>query len=239
MKLFYFTPLNFLERYVILYNVACVYVIAFAMGSFYERGKMKMMQKERYEWINSWCDEADKMDKRRVLLVGDSIAQGYQAIVRELLKDVCYVDCLTTSYAADNKLYSVLVEDFAKNSDYAIVHFNHGLHGVHMCPRTYKSKIKNLLLRLSERSKIILADTTVVYREGNKRQDPVWRKRVNERNEIVAELVTELGCSWDSLYEVSQKIRLEDRASDGVHYEPSGYELLADSVAKSILKLLK
>ena len=204
-----------------------------------KRGKKEMMQKERFEWINSWCDEADKTDKPRVLLVGDSITYGYQAIVRELLKDVCYVDCLATSYAADNKLYSVLVEDFAKNSDYKIVHFNHGLHGVQMCPRTYKSKIKNLLVRLEENSKIILADTTIAYREGNKRQDPVWRKRINERNEIVAELVTELGCAWDALYEVSLHIPVEDRAADGVHYEPAGYEILADSVAKSILKLLK
>ena len=215
----------------------CVFVLA--MGSFCKRGKMKMIQKERFEWINSWCDEADKSDKPRILLVGDSITCGYQSIVRELLKDVCYVDYLATSYAVDNKLYSVLVEDFARNSDYAIVHFNHGLHGVHMCPRTYKSKIKNLLLRLSARSKIILADTTIAYKEGNKRQDPVWKKRVSERNEIVAELVTELGCAWDALYEVSVKIPVEDRSADGVHYEPSGYEILADSVAKSVLRLLK
>ena len=197
------------------------------------------MQKERYEWIQSWCDEADKQDKPRVLLVGDSITCGYQGIVRELLRDVCYVDYLATSYAADNKLYSTLVEDFAKNSSYCVVHFNHGLHGVHMCPRTYKSKIKNLLLRLAEKSKIILAETTVVYKENSARLDPVWRKRVNERNEVVAELVTELDCGWNRLYEISEKVPFADRASDGVHYQAAGYELLADAVAKSILKTVK
>ena len=198
-----------------------------------------MMRKERYEWIRSWCDEADKTDKPRILLVGDSITEGYQGIVRELLHDVCYVDYLATSYAADNKLYSTLVEDFAKNSDYEAVHFNHGLHGVQMCPRTYKSKVKNLLLRLSERSKVILAETTAVYKEGNKRLDPVWRKRVTERNDVVAELVTELDCAWDRLYEVSERVPRDARALDGVHYLPAGYEILADSVAKSILKILK
>ena len=198
-----------------------------------------MMQKERYEWIQSWCDEADKTDKPRVLLVGDSITRGYEAIVRELLSDVCYVDYLATSYAADNKLFSVLVEDFAKNSNYSAVHFNHGLHGIQMCPRTYKSKVKNLLLRLSQNSKIILAETTVVYKEGNKRPDPVWKKRVTERNEVVAELVTELECAWDRLYDVSVSIPKELRSSDGMHYQVAGYEILADSVAKSILKVLK
>ena len=196
------------------------------------------MQKERYEWIKSWCDEADKTDKPRVLLVGDSITEGYQAIVRELLQGVCYVDYIATSYAADNKYYTTLVEGFAKNSDYAIVHFSHGLHGVQMCPRTYKSKIKALLLRLMENSKVILAETTVRYREGNKRAEPIWRKRITERNEIVAELITELGCEWDQLYDVSVKIPLSARADDGVHYLPSGYEILADSVAKSILKII-
>ena len=199
----------------------------------------KMMQKELYEWISSWCDEADKTDKPRVLLVGDSITEGYQKIVRELLSDVCYVDFLATSYAADNKLFSDMVESFAKNSEYAVVHFNHGLHGVHMCPRTYKSKVKNLLVRLAARSKIILAETTVVYKEGNKRLDPVWRKRVTERNEVVAELITELDFAWDRLYDVSEKIPPEARAADGVHYLAAGYEMLADSVAKSILKVLR
>lgn len=198
-----------------------------------------MMQKERYEWIQSWCDEADKQDKPRVLLVGDSIVQGYQAIVRELLRDVCYVDFIATSYAADNKLFSTLVEDFAKNSNYLAIHFNHGLHGVHMCPRTYKSKIKNLLLRLSEKSKIILAETTVVYKENSTRLEPFWRKRVNERNEVVAELVTELDCAWNRLYDVSVKIPFDERCPDGVHYRTAGYETLADAVAKSILKIVK
>ena len=171
--------------------------------------------------------------------MGDSITEGYQQIVRELLVDVCYVDYLATSYAADNKLFVDLVEGFAKNSAYAVVHFNHGLHGVQMCPRTYKSKVKNLLLRLAQRSKIILAETTIVYKEGNKRLDPVWRKRVTERNEVVAELITELDCAWDRLYDVSEKIPPEARDADGVHYLSAGYELLADSVAKSILKTLK
>lgn len=198
-----------------------------------------MMQKERFEWIQSWCDEADKTDKPRVLLVGDSVTEGYQAIVRELLQGVCYVDYIATSYAADNKYYTTLIEGFAKNSDYAVVHFSHGLHGEQMCPRTYKSKIKSLILRLSERSKVILAEITVKYREGNKRADPFWRKRVNERNEVVAELITELGCEWNQLYDVSVKIPLSARADDGVHYLPAGYEILADSVAKSILKVIR
>jgi lysophospholipase L1-like esterase len=195
--------------------------------------------KEQFEWIHSWCDEAMQNDLPRVLLVGDSITYGYQEKVRELLKGVCYVDYIATSYAIDNKIYTTMIEEFAKNNHYEIVHFNHGLHGIHMSPRTYKSKIKNLLVRLDKNSKIILAESTVVYREGNKRLDRAWMRRVNERNEIVAELVTELDCEWDKLFEISEGIPKEYREEDGVHYKAAGYELLADSVAKSILRMYR
>ena len=198
-----------------------------------------MMQKERYEWVQSWCDETDKTDKPRVLLIGDSITVGYQAIVRELLVDVCYVDYVATSYAIDNKIYSVIVEEIAKNSHYDIIPFNHGLHGIHMCPRTYKSKIRNLLARIKGNSKIILAESTIVYREGNKKLNREWMRRVDERNENIAELVTELDCEWDKLFTVSENIPMEERNEDGVHYKAGGYELLADSVAKSILRILR
>ncbi|MBQ7912467.1 MAG: SGNH/GDSL hydrolase family protein [Clostridia bacterium] len=197
------------------------------------------MKKETFEWVQSWCDYADKNDKPRVLLVGDSITRGYQGIVRELLKDVAYVDYLSTSYAVDNKLYSQLVEGMAKNSDYALIHFNHGLHGFHMSPRTYKSKIKNLLLRIRGKSKLVLAETTVVYKEGNKRLHTGWKKRVNERNEILGELATELDAELNRLYSVSERIAKNDRHNDGTHYAPKGCEILADAVAECVKSLLK
>jgi len=197
------------------------------------------MKKETFEWVQSWCDYADKTDKPRVLLVGDSITRGYQAIVRELLKDVAYVDYLSTSYAVDNKLYGQLVEGMAKNSDYALIHFNHGLHGFHMTPRTYKSKLKNLLVRMRGKAKLVLAETTVVYKEGNKRLHTGWKKRVNERNEIIGELATELDAELNRLYAVSESISKEDRAQDGTHYAKQGYEKLASAVAETVKKFLK
>ena len=197
------------------------------------------MKKERYEWIQSWCDEADKTDKPRVLLVGDSIARGYEKIVREKLAGVCYVDFVATSYAIDNKMYQALVEGIAKNSRYDVLHINHGLHGIHVCPRTYKSKLRDLCLRIRGGAKLVLADSTVVYAEGNKRLNRAWEKRVRERNEILGELATQFDCELGRLYEVSEKIPKEYRAADGVHYLDAGYEMLANEVVKCIKSVMK
>lgn len=196
------------------------------------------MKKEWIEWILSWCDSTTEKDLPRILLVGDSITHGYQTLVRGLLKGVCYVDYLSVSYAIDTKMYNDLVKNFAKDSEYALIHFNHGLHGIHMTQRTYKSRMKKLLGELSKKSKIVLAKTTYVYESGNKKPHKAWMKRVKERNNVIDEFSLELQFPIDDLYAVSVGIPKEFREEDGTHYKADGYKILAEAVAESVKKSL-
>ncbi len=195
--------------------------------------------KEQFEWIHSWCDETLNGDLPRVLLVGDSITHNYQERVRALLKGVCYVDYVSTSYAIDTKMYNGLVRSFMTDSRYDLIHFNHGLHGIHLSKRSYKSLVKKLLGKAPTEAAVALATSTVVYREGNKRLHAEWMKRVRERNAAVWELSSEHGYAVDDLYAVSVAIPKQDRYEDGTHYLESGYETLAQAVAAFILKQLK
>ena len=195
--------------------------------------------KEQFEWIHSWCDETLRNDLPRVLLVGDSITHNYQEKVRELLKGVCYVDYISTSYAIDTKMYNQLVYTFMTDSKYDLIHFNHGFHGIHLSKKSYKSRMKKLLAKVEKDVKLILANSTIVYREGNKRLDGAWMKRVRERNEAVQEIATENGYTVDDLYAVSASIPKEYRYVDGTHYLQDGYAMLAETVAECIRKELK
>lgn len=195
--------------------------------------------KEQFEWIHSWCDETIRNDLPRVLLVGDSITHNYQEKVRQLLKGVCYVDYISTSYAIDTKMYNQLVYTFMTDSRYALIHFNHGLHGIHLSKKSYKSRMNKLLSKMDKDVKLILATSTVVYKEGNKRLDGAWMKRVRERNAAVQEIAEEKGCSVDDLYTVSVSIPKEYRYVDGTHYLQGGYAMLAEAVAECIRKELK
>lgn len=190
------------------------------------------MKKEYFEWVHSWCDCATQNDLPRILLVGDSITCGYQEKVRELLKGVCYVDYIATSYAIDSKIYNVLLENFIKDSNYDLIHFNHGLHGVHMTKRTYKSRMLKLLKKI--KTDVVIATSTVVYQAGNKKLDTKWKHRLAERNSVVNELAEELGFKIDDLYSVSLSIPKEFRADDGTHYKSEGYSVLAESVVNSV-----
>ena len=195
--------------------------------------------KERFEWIHSWCDETVNNDLPRVLLVGDSITYGYQEKVRELLRDVCYVDYVATSYAVDTKMYNQLIQSFISDSEYALIHFNHGLHGIHLSKKSYKSRVKKLLSKVKDDVKLVLVATTIVYKEGNKRLDGAWMKRVRERNAAVQEIAEGKGCMVDDLYTVSSSIPKEYRYVDGTHYLKEGYDILAATVAECIRNTLK
>lgn len=194
--------------------------------------------KERYEWIQSWCDEAPNSDLPRVLLVGDSITLGYQESVRRKLKGVCYVDFISTSYAIDTKIYNTLISAVAGDGDYALIHFNHGLHGQHMPKRTYKSRLKKLLLKIKKDSKVVLATSTIVYCEGNTRLEKSWAKKVKERNDAVREIALAFGFYVDDLYPLSVSVSKDKRVLDGVHYTEKGYEEFACAVSDCIRKII-
>ena len=102
--------------------------------------------------------------------------------------------------------------------------------------KTFSSK---LLSKIEKEVKLILATSTIVYREGNKRLDGAWMKRVRERNEAVQEIATENGYAVDDLYTGSASIPKEYRYVDGTHYLQDGYAMLAETVAECIRKELK
>lgn len=192
--------------------------------------------KETFEWIKTWCDYTADTSLPRVLLVGDSITCGYESIVREKLRGRALVDYMATSYAIDSKMYNELVKNLVNDSNYALVHFNHGLHGIHLSARSYESRMRKLLSKIS--AKIVLTKTTTVNVEGNKRPHAKWMKRVHERNEVVDKLAVEKGYAIDDLYSVSDTIALVHRSDDGTHFKTEGYDILSESVVESVLKNL-
>ncbi len=195
------------------------------------------MRKEKYEWIHSWCDDTDREDIPRVLLVGDSITNGYQGKVRDLLKNKCQVDYIATSYAVDCLFFNQLITDFAADSKYAIVHFNHGLHGMHMTTPVYEAAMDILASRLVKDSKVIFVTSTKTYKPGT--DEPTGHNPlVMERNEAVVRLAEKYSSPVDDLYAVSDGLGMDAYSQDGTHFADTGYTTLAQAVADSILAAL-
>lgn len=194
--------------------------------------------KEEFEWIHSWCDNTSKNDRPRIVLVGDSITHNYQEFVRQRLQGKAYVDYIATSYSIDEAFYNVLIENFVNDSPYAILHFNFGLHGIHLDKSEYRERTESLLRKIAKNKKVILATSTIVYQENNIFLNEKWMLRVRERNKILQEIAAKNEYEIDDLFTVSKKIEIKLRYKDGTHYTSAGYEILANEVASSILKIL-
>lgn len=192
------------------------------------------MKKERFEWIHSWCDENFNNDLPRVLLVGDSICFGYQEIVREMLKGVCYVDYVATSYAIDSEMYNSLVKNFVNSGDYDLIHFNHGLHGIHLEPNEYGEGLSKLINEIRVGKKFILATCTYIIEPETIAQEESWQFRSVQRNEVINEIAKKDGLVLNDLYELSKSIPVEFRNEDGVHYKPEGYRIFAKQIVEKI-----
>ena len=196
------------------------------------------MKKERYEWIHSWCDETLSKDLPRVLLVGDSITHGYQNQVRELLKGKAYVDYISTSYGIDNPIYNTIIISFYANSKYDIIHFNHGLHAWHLSTKSYKNRIVKLLKKLNCKNTIV-ANSTIVYLNGNKIINEDIQKVVIKRNAKLEEIAKEKNYVFNDLYSVSKNIPIIFRTKEGKHYTDEGSLYLAKQVVEKIEEILK
>ena len=194
--------------------------------------------KEEFEWIQTWCDHTDQKDLPRVLFVGDSITRAYYEDVRNKLGGKCYADYIATSYAVDSKIYTDVTAGLAADSDYALIHFNHGLHGMHMTDKVYGEGIEKLLKEIGKNRKVILATSTIVKESGNARIDYKQTGIILRRNEIVRYIAGKYGYGVDDLYTVSANVPNEMRLDDGVHYTEAGSERLAEHVAKVILSAL-
>lgn len=197
------------------------------------------MNKETYEWCRTWADHANATDLPRVLLVGDSITNGYQTEVRRLLDGICYVDMIATSYFVDCPTYHSIHTALYRDLPYAVVHFNHGLHGVHGSTEVYETGVESILKELGSASKLILATSTSVKQRESEEYNEKTMEMVKERNEALFRIAERLGCPVNDLFTVSLSVPSAYRSKDGVHYTEDGYaEYFAPRVAEQILSAL-
>ncbi len=179
---------------------------------------------EQIEWSRYWQVESGK-DKPRILLVGDSITEGYKQYLGNLAGEEISVDAYTTSKATDNPLFVKELEYILTQNRYQVMHFANGLHGFHQPLEDYAARYRAVMQNMQQNYPgltIVLATSTPV-------RDTEKEKIVQERNASVRTLAQELHLKLDDLYQV-MAAKLELRSEDGVHYGAAGYQYLAEKV---------
>ncbi|MBE6797472.1 MAG: SGNH/GDSL hydrolase family protein [Ruminococcaceae bacterium] len=206
------------------------------------RVNSKKEPREEYIWSRVWKERLYDADKKRVMLIGDSIIEGYSFFVAEQLKQDYIVSRWTHSLAIDSKFVLPLME-FALLSDekikYDVIHFTHGGHGKWTTHEDYEAALDKTIKRLVEicpESKIIIATPTeycLPMLECQPVVDLEATELLSRRGEIAKKIAAKYNLTVNDMMQVSKANRYL-HSDDGVHFTDEGYEVLAKSVAAAI-----
>lgn len=179
----------------------------------------------------------------RVLLIGDSILNGYSKSVIAQLEGKAYVDAWVNPYHQSERVNQLLAEVLA-NGPYDVVHCNMGLHGwqkgrikegtFEPLTRAYVQVIRDRL----PRARIIWASSTPVTVKGKPGElFAEINDIIVEHNRLAAKVMKEISVPVNDFYALLAG-RLELARGDQFHWKPEAYRLLADQAAATILRVL-
>lgn len=194
---------------------------------------------EKIEW--TWADHPVNPDRRLpdVLLIGDSITRNYYPATEAALAGKANVYLFATSASLIDPRWERQVTEALTmfGRDFAVVHFNNGIHGPAYDDRRYEQRFPAAvaaLRRLAPSARLIWASTTPV-REGAK--DSIDNLRIATRNAVAARYAKSARLLIDDQHALM--LGRDDLRSDDVHFGPAGAELEGKQAARTILSMLK
>ena len=181
----------------------------------------------------------------RVLLIGDSICNGYRGVVDSALKGKASVDVWLTHAAENSPGLHEDLEKVLKQGPYAVVHFNIGLHG---WPKgcipegqyePLMRKYVEVLRKYAPGAKLIWASSTPITVRGRPAElDPENNPTITTRNVIAARIMTESGIAVNDLYSLVVDKRAQLARGDRFHWKAPAYGLMSKQIAEFITKEL-
>jgi lysophospholipase L1-like esterase len=194
--------------------------------------------REDIEWCNLWIPQVNDASLPRVLLIGDSITQGYYDNVAALVKGKANVARLTTSSSLGDPALLGQVKMVLSQYKFDVIHFNNGLHGFGYTEQEYAKAFPELLSlfkHYAKGSKLVWATTTPMADAQKPGQFSPQTERVQARNRIAAKLVAEANIPVDDLFSLTFKHH-EYICPDHVHHTEQGKAAQAAQVSKCLLE---
>jgi hypothetical protein len=180
---------------------------------------------------------------KNVLLIGDSVMNGFRQFVIDSLKKTANVDCwLTPKHLNSEHLFTNL-QKVVSSKHYDVIQFNIGLHG------WPKGRIKDdeyvpllekyvqTLIENAKDAKLIWASITPVTEQDKAELNKEINPTITQRNEWAAGVMKKYNIAINDLYDlVAHKLNLAKL--DRFHWKPEGYRLMANQSIKNIVKEL-
>lgn len=203
--------------------------------------KADAVKYENIEWTNVWIPSASKCDLPRVLLIGNSITQGYYPVVENNLKGKAYVARYTTSRGIVDPALFNEIKNLITQHKFDVIHFNNGLHGIDYDAAQYEHglrKLVKLLKRHGQGATLIGATSTrVLPGFSGWKSDELNQEMIETRNQIMFRVCRERGVEMNDLYLVTAN-HPELFSGDKIHYNEEGYKALGGQATSYIMQKL-
>jgi acyl-CoA thioesterase-1 len=178
---------------------------------------------------------AERGELPKVLLIGDSVCQGYAPLLGDLLKEKASL-YRTRKSGGSSARGMERIDEWLGAQKWDVIHFNWGIDDmiedpnapghVQVPPEAYEKNLRALVLKLkASGAKLIWATITPI---------PKGFGDVPAYNAIAATIMKEEGIAVDDLFTAMEPHVAEFRLPQDVHYNPDGYQLLAKNAADSI-----
>ncbi|MGH8730449.1 MAG: GDSL-type esterase/lipase family protein, partial [Burkholderiales bacterium] len=179
----------------------------------------------------AWDFVPDDPKLPRVLLIGDSVSRGYTLAARAALAGKANVhrapeNCGPTANGVKK------LEVWLGAGKWDVIHFNFGIHDRATPLADYETRLGDIIARLQKTgAKLIWASTTPIPRDEAKKQIP---ESIVERNAIAVRLAEQRGIAVNDLFAFITPHLATTQNPNDVHFNPRGYELLGQQVARAI-----
>lgn len=176
----------------------------------------------------------------RVLIIGDSISIGYTKDIREKLKGVANVHRIPAN-GQSTEIGLKKLDGWLGDKKFDVIAFNFGLHdskyltadATKVSREDYAKNLQEIIRRIKATgAQPLFINTTPVP----DKLEPADRRfdSISTRNEIAAKVMAENNVPIVDVYSVLQPRLPELQRPFDVHFLPTGYVLLADTIAPAI-----
>ena len=193
---------------------------------------------ENTEWQIAYAYHLtdDRKNLPRVLLVGDSICNGYQGEVRKPLEGKLSVSYWISSYCVTSPNYMKFLSLYLDEAKYDVVHFNNGLHSLQTTTDVYAKGIRaalELVRRKQPKAKIVWCSSTPL-------KDAAKTAKAKELNVAAAEIVAEIGgIETNDLFALLNPLDREENWRDVFHHKKETCKMEAKQVADAVLRVIR
>ena len=171
-------------------------------------------------------------DLPRVLLVGDSICNGYQRGVAQILEGKMNVSYWVSSYCVTSPDYLKRLALCLDEAKYDVVHFNNGLHSLGTPTDDWAKGLEAALRLIREKQ----SSARIIWTTSTPLKDAKRTEKARALNAAAADVVKRLGgIGTDDLFALLDPLDREQNWSDTYHHKAPVRKKEAEQVAASVM----